>query len=349
MIKIVSFDEDDYKTGKNCRIKVKKKFESYFTVSHLTEIEGDNIFIINVSNEANTEVLKNTLDLSFEELLKYKNESVYYHICLSDVKLDLKVINEFPMSLLIRNLKKSTTITFRISSRFINLWGDWKSKWHPDYIIEKLQSLENSVAFIRSKRFYMSNVDKNDEVNFIFNFSPSESIKLAIESSILKIKDLEQELTNLLLLGNWDLVYEKDEKLFSKNFITPLLKKMKFDNITYSHGIKEYGRDFIFSEINRFGEVVNYGLQVKAGNISGKVNSEIDEIIGQIEDAFSMPFIRISNSSSNYISVFIVAISGKFSNNAKEKIMNKVKKGLHGAIYFWDKEKIIELSEKEYE
>ncbi len=83
---------------------------------------------------------------------------------------------------------------------------------------------------------------------------------------------------------------------------------------------KEYGKDFIFSEIDKFGHNIYYGLQVKAGNISGKANSKVDEIIGQLDDAFSMPFEEIGSGNRYYISNFIIAISGNFTENAKDKI-----------------------------
>lgn len=110
---------------------------------------------------------------------------------------------------------------------------------------------------------------------------------------------------------------------------------MKFNNIKYNHGKKEYGRDFLFSEVNKFGESVHYGMQVKAGNISGKVNSEIDMLIGQLNDAFSIPFYILGNKNPNYISVFIIVISGKFTENAKDKIIHKIPKELLGNVFFW--------------
>ena len=44
-----------------------------------------------------------------------------------------------------------------------------------------------------------------------------------------------------------------------------------------------------------------------------------------------------------YISTFIIAISGSFTENAKEKIAEKIPKGLTGTIYFLDRERFEEL------
>jgi len=39
----------------------------------------------------------------------------------------------------------------------------------------------------------------------------------------------------------------------------------------------------------------------KMGNISGEVNSKLDEIIGQIEDAFKIPYFNLNPKSPIYI------------------------------------------------
>jgi hypothetical protein len=118
---------------------------------------------------------------------------------------------------------------------------------------------------------------------------------------------------------------------------------MGFMSVRYTHGKKEYGKDFVFSEPTRFGELRHYGLQAKAGNVTGGVNSEIKEILGQLEEAFRMPYYEVGEPSARHISAFIVAISGRFTENAKEKIREMSPKGVIGAVYFWDKEKILSL------
>ena len=67
---------------------------------------------------------------------------------------------------------------------------------------------------------------------------------------------------------------------------------MGFTDVKYNHSKREFGKDLTFSEMNKFGVRRNYGVQVKAGDLSGEAGSEIDKIIAQIEDAFSMPYIN---------------------------------------------------------
>ena len=53
----------------------------------------------------------------------------------------------------------------------------------------------------------------------------------------------------------------------------------------------------------------------------------MDELIGQATDAFSMPYYELGSGDPRYISSFVVAISGRFTANAKEKIVYKLPKG----------------------
>ncbi len=103
---------------------------------------------------------------------------------------------------------------------------------------------------------------------------------------------------------------------------------------------------FTFSENTPFGTHSHYGLQAKAGNISGGVNAAIDELLGQIADAFAMPYYELGSKEPQYISTFVIAISGSFTENAREKIVEKMPKGVIGSVYFLDRERITELVER---
>ena len=118
---------------------------------------------------------------------------------------------------------------------------------------------------------------------------------------------------------------------------------MGFLAVRYTHGVSENGRDFTFSELTSFGVMRHYGLQAKAGDVSGGVNSAIDELIGQADDAFKMPYYEIASTEPRYISTFSVAISGRFTSNAKDKIVQKVPRGVWGSLLFLDRELILEL------
>lgn len=226
-------------------------------------------------------------------------------------------------------------------------YGDtWEGKWSPKTYLQKIAkhaSYEQGLTLIKEEYD-----DEGLYLEFDFEYPGTQSIKEIYKEGkrrlLSSIKNAEVELNGFY----WKPVYDKNEELFSKEVIHPLLLRLKFFAVKYSHGRKEYGKDFTFSELDKFGQERNYGLQVKAGDISGKVNSKIDEIIGQIEDAFAMPYYAIGSKKPKYISTFIVAISGNFRENAKEKIAEKLPKGCIGSIYFMDKETILELIYKSW-
>lgn len=143
----------------------------------------------------------------------------------------------------------------------------------------------------------------------------------------------------------WKHEYAKDEGLFCRELLHPLLRRMGFSFVRYTHGKKEYGKDFTFSENTPFGHHRHYGLQAKAGNVSGAVNAPVDELLGQIADAFAMPYYELGSKDPRFISTFIIAISGRFTENAREKIVEKMPKGVIGSVYFLDRDRITELVE----
>ncbi len=179
-----------------------------------------------------------------------------------------------------------------------------------------------------------------------FNVSGNLKISEVIDKYSNKLRKLIKQ-TELLLSGAvWKKEYETEEKLFSTEILYPLLRKMGFIDVRYTHGKREYGKDFTFSDVTAFGNLRHYGMQVKAGNMRGNVNADIDEIIGQLDDAFSMPYFEVTANEERRINTFVIAISGNFTENAKEKIANKIPNTLKGSVYMLDREKVMELIEK---
>lgn len=220
----------------------------------------------------------------------------------------------------------------------------WNGKWG---LATFLDAIRNQVVF--TDGIEIGEIELEDDwkilaLNVYYNF-PQE-ITQCIEDASIRINDLVKNAEISLGGFTWKKDYDRDEMLFCKEVLTPLLRRIKFISVKFNHGTKEYGKDYTFTELTPFGDLRHYGLQAKAGNVSGGVNSQIDEIIGQINDAFIMPYYEIGSKDERYISVFIIAISGYFTDNAKDKIVQKINKGLIGSIYFFDKDKILELIEK---
>jgi hypothetical protein len=298
-------------------------------------------------------VLLGTKELN---VLDYSQDGILVECHLHDLSdLDLNLIPEHLVlqihdshgfetylfyTLEISKIDNSVTIDFVCHSPNKNWEGRWGQCTYLSAIIEQVKFFpEISVQ-------YLDLEDDWKSLTLRFNGeSPTNTndyISLAINRIIELIKQSE------IFLGGitWKQDYEKNEDIFCREILAPMLRRMGFLSVRYTHGKKEYGKDFTFSELTLFGDLRHYGLQAKAGNVSGGVNSDIDELIGQINDAFCMPYYELGSKDPRYISTFIIAISGHFTENAREKIVEKMPKGVIGSVYFLDKEKITELIEK---
>lgn len=186
---------------------------------------------------------------------------------------------------------------------------------------------------------------ENNYLSITFSFNePIKSIRELRENSIKRLKSILERTKDKLNQPLWKKEYEKNEHLFTSEILLPTLKKMGFSEVKYTHGTKEFGKDIIFSKINEFNRIEYYALQAKAGNVKGSVSGQVNEIIQQIDDAFRIPFTLIGVSNEIYITKVIIAISGKYTENAEIKIRHKVDKPILGNLIFLDKEQILNLN-----
>jgi hypothetical protein len=138
-----------------------------------------------------------------------------------------------------------------------------------------------------------------------------------------------------------------NEKEFTLRVVLPILRKLGFSNVKYNHGKREYGKDIVFSRLTEFEEVEHWAAQVKFGNVKGGANSDIDEIFSQIDDAFKMPFYDLYTKAKVWPSKVCVIISGKFTENAIDKICEKITShAIKNNVLFVDGARIDTLSER---
>ena len=185
---------------------------------------------------------------------------------------------------------------------------------------------------------------EDDGAHIFFRYNIFLLEDMPIDAAYQKFQEIVQELeghTERILEGE-EISREVlgNEPRFTLEILLPLFRNMGFIDVKYNHSKREFGKDVTFSDIDKFGVRRNHGVQVKAGDLSGEVGSEIDKIIAQIDDAFTMSYIDTTNREKRYISDLIVAISGRFTNNAEDKIMQKVQQR---NIYFLSLDKIQEL------
>lgn len=115
-----------------------------------------------------------------------------------------------------------------------------------------------------------------------------------------------------------------DEASFRTDFVRPLLNKLGFFLVTEYHGRREFGKDFVFSELDRFGGIRNYGAQVKHARTIG-LGSAIDDLVTDTNQAFANPFTLADSQEDEYICAFYIFNSGSITPEAKDDLINRIK------------------------
>lgn len=118
-----------------------------------------------------------------------------------------------------------------------------------------------------------------------------------------------------------------NEEEFTKQRVIPALSKIGMLDVRYNHGTKEYGRDVVYQYNDNFGKPRYGSAQVKLGDISGKVGGMLNIIREQIEDSFKMKYKDVAAVKEVRINQVVIVCSGKYTDNAKEKILESVLPG----------------------
>ncbi len=193
--------------------------------------------------------------------------------------------------------------------------------------------------------------DYQDDGDYVFLTFSTEIESQTFEGMMISAEQLIKEIEGAVELAVGspfkNLEDVRDEEDFSLSIVIPILRKLGFSNIRYNHGKREFGKDIVFTRKTEFDYFEFWGAQVKCGNISGEANSEIDKIIGQIDDAFKVPFYDLYTKQRERISKLLIVISGSYTENAIEKICEKIENNaLKNNVVFIDREKISALSSR---
>lgn len=222
-------------------------------------------------------------------------------------------------------------------------WSGWK--WtYLDWANALKKQADSKGATCEIQLAERNNQQEATGISFSLSLKATKktTIQILIQEGLGRLSGIIDD-ANLELNGGpvWDdeadKIYQKDERRFCEDVLDKLLVKMQYKIVRYIHGGDEYGKDFIFEEDTSFLRPRYYGLQAKAGDISGRAKSKIDMILAQIDDAFAIPYKKEPGRPDIYIDTMIIAISGEFKSNAIEKIREKTPKHLVGSLFFWDK------------
>ena len=136
-----------------------------------------------------------------------------------------------------------------------------------------------------------------------------------------------------------------DENQFRENVITPLLQRKGFNGLHTLHP-REFGKDVVFYEIDKFGEKKYFAAQISVRDIHKNVRGDGDGYAGtiarQVEEAFSNPYVDPDTGENHFIHETYVFTSKEITEDAKQLVRDQVgnKRGL---VHFFDGPKILEI------
>lgn len=116
-----------------------------------------------------------------------------------------------------------------------------------------------------------------------------------------------------------------NEAEFRTSFIRPLLIRMGFVGIAEMHGSQEFGKDYVFSERDRFGNYRHMAVQAKHEK-SINQGATVDKVISQINEAFAIEYEPLAPlTEQRHVSAVYVFNDGEITDNARTNIRKRVK------------------------
>jgi hypothetical protein len=121
-----------------------------------------------------------------------------------------------------------------------------------------------------------------------------------------------------------------DESDWSKKVLMPLLHRLGFIRVEYTHGPSEHGRDLVFAEFDRFGLLRFYGAQVKMGSLNASDGgSDLRDLLAQLHTAWEQKYRDAATGTEHRMSGVYLIASGKITPVARERLYEKTGQWLH--------------------
>lgn len=243
----------------------------------------------------------------------------------------------------------------RIDEKTFHVWYEevlTRKYWDGIVGLKLFMGTKKDIIEERSKEVGDISLDYYDDDGVFISIKYSTNlITDSMENLLMDIEQLYEEIegaTDIALGSPFQMIDDcEQESEFTIKILLPLFRKLGFVNVKYNHGNKEFGKDVTFARRTEFDEYEYYGVQVKYGDVSGGANGDINGLIEQAKDAFMMPFYDVYSRKKVRIAKVIIAISGKFTLNAVEKIIEGIQEyPLKNNLIFIDREKIESLMSK---
>ena len=117
----------------------------------------------------------------------------------------------------------------------------------------------------------------------------------------------------------------KDEQEFRESLVKPLLNRLGFLRVVHTHGNWELGKDFVFSEVDRFGLFRHYVAQVKHEEAIGLGGNSFEKLWSQVQQAMTSPFSLADSPRECKATGVYVFNSGRITEQAKTDLLNRLK------------------------
>lgn len=243
----------------------------------------------------------------------------------------------------------------RVGEKEFHVWYEeliTRKYWDGVVGLKLYMETKKSIIEERSREIEDISLDYYDDDGAYICLRYSTNIVVdSMESLLADVEQLYGEIegaTDIALGSPFKKIEDcEKESEFTIKILLPLFRKLGFVNVKYNHGNKEFGKDVTFARRTEFDEYEYYGVQVKHGDVSGGASGDINELITQAKDAFSMPFYDVYSRNKVRVSKVIIAISGKFTSNAVEKIIEGIQEyPLKNNLIFLDGEKVESLMSK---
>jgi hypothetical protein len=114
----------------------------------------------------------------------------------------------------------------------------------------------------------------------------------------------------------------KSEENFIQRFLKPLLVRLGYYSVRDYHGTREFGKDLVYAEIDRFAEVAYHGLQAKFEESVGLPMAE--DLAQDAIQAFTNPFEHPTTHQPHRIATFVAVNAGSVSEQARTHFFNRV-------------------------
>lgn len=121
-----------------------------------------------------------------------------------------------------------------------------------------------------------------------------------------------------------------------KSDVIPLLPRLGFVRVEFTHGTDEKGRDLVFADFDRFGLLRYYAAQAKLQVHAREGGKELEGLLAQLNSALKYPHVDTATGREYPISGVYLLTRGRVANVARERIS----KSVNGTLLFVDSDQL---------